>query len=193
MFYCFYKTVHCNFLKHRPSNRKKYANGAVAQLGERLNGIQEVVGSIPSGSTVFPRTKEENAMDMFIKVVRDNYTNFEGRARRNEYWMFTLVAVIINIGTFVLDSKFFPGVNLLSNLFSLAILLPGVAVGARRLHDIGKSGWWQLLWLVPILGWVALLIMLTTDSGIGQNDYGTSEKYPDDNDSDDDFFLGEEE
>ena len=158
-----------------------------------MNGIQEVVGSIPSGSTVFPKTKEENAMDMFIKVVRDNYTNFEGRARRNEYWMFTLVAVIINIGTFVLDSKFFPGVNLLSNLFSLAILLPGIAVGARRLHDIGKSGWWQLLWLVPILGWVALLIMLTTDSGIGQNEYGTSEKYPDENDSDDDFFLGEEE
>ena len=75
-------------------------------------------------------------MDMFIKVVRDNYTNFEGRARRIEYWMFTLVAVIINIGTFVLDSKFFPGVNLLSNLFSLAILLPGFAVGARRLHDL---------------------------------------------------------
>ena len=68
-----------------------------------------------------------------------------------------------------------------------------LAVGARRLHDIGKSGWWQLLWLVPILGWVAILLMLTTDSGIGQNEYGTSEKYPDENDSDDDFFLGEEE
>ena len=66
----------------------------------------------------------------------------------------------------------------------------GCCCWCQRLHDIGKSGYGSI-WL-PILGWVALLIMLT-DSGIGQNEYGTSEKYPDENDSDDDFFLGEEE
>ena len=132
-------------------------------------------------------------MDMFIKVVRDNYANFEGRARRNEYWMFTLIVVIINIGTSVLDGVLFPEQRLISNLFSLAIVVPSVAVGARRLHDTGKSGWWQLLYILVIIGWIPLIIFLAKDSDIGDNDYGPSEKYPDANDSDDDFMLGEEE
>ena len=132
-------------------------------------------------------------MDMFIKVVRDNYANFEGRARRNEYWMFTLIVVIINIGTSVLDGVLFPEQRLISNLFSLAIVVPSVAVGARRLHDTGKSGWWQLLYILVIIGWIPLIIFLAKDSDIGDNDYGPSEKYPHANESEDDFMLGEEE
>ena len=132
-------------------------------------------------------------MDMFIKVVRDNYTNFEGRARRNEYWMFGLIVTVISLGTFVVDGIFFPGKFLITNLFFLAILVPSVAVGVRRLHDTGRSGWWLLLTVAFIFGLIALIILLALDSDIGDNKYGPSEKYPDANDSDDDFMLGEEE
>ena len=132
-------------------------------------------------------------MDMFIKVVRDNYANFEGRARRNEFWMFVLIASVISLGTFVVDGLLFPGKFLTTNLFSLAILVPSVAVGVRRLHDTGKSGWWLLLIVAFPFGLIALIVLLALDSNIGDNDYGPSDKYPHANDIEDDFMLGEEE
>ena len=132
-------------------------------------------------------------MDMFIKVVRDNYANFKGRARRNEYWMFGLIVTVISLGTFVVDGLLFPGKFLITNLFFLAVLVPSVAVGVRRLHDTGRSGWWLLLTFAFIFGLIALIILLALDSNIGDNDYGPSDKYPHANDSEDDFMLGEEE
>jgi len=81
-------------------------------------------------------------MDMFIKVVRDNYTNFEGRARRKEFWMFTLVSLVISVGTLILDASLFSDLGLVNGLYSLAILLPSIAVSIRRMHDINKSDWW---------------------------------------------------
>ena len=132
-------------------------------------------------------------MDMFIKVVRDNYTNFEGRARRKEFWMFTLVSLVINVGTLILDASLFSDLGLVNGLYTLAILLPSIAVGIRRMHDINKSGWWLLLWFVPVIGWVWLIILHCQDSDIGDNIFGPSDKYPDANDSDVDFLLDEEE
>lgn len=132
-------------------------------------------------------------MDMFIKVVRDNYTNFEGRARRKEFWMFTLVSLVINVGTLILDASLFSDLGLVNGLYTLAILLPSIAVGIRRMHDINKSGWWLLLWFVPVIGWVWLIILHCRDSDIGDNVFGSSDKYPDANDSDVDFLLDEEE
>ena len=132
-------------------------------------------------------------MDMFIKVVRDNYTNFEGRARRKEFWMFTLVSLVINVGTLILDASLFSDLGLVNGLYTLAILLPSIAVGIRRMHDINKSGWWLLLWIFPVIGWVWLIILHCRDSDIGDNIFGSSDKYPDANDSDVDFLLDEEE
>ena len=134
-------------------------------------------------------------MDMFIKVVRDNYINFEGRARRKEFWMFTLVYTIIALATMGIDSVLFPEAELvnLNLLFTLGLLPPSVAVGVRRLHDTNRSGWWLLLWLLLLIGWVWILILYCLDSDIGDNDYGSSDKYPHANESDDDFLLDEEE
>jgi len=134
-------------------------------------------------------------MDMFIKVVRDNYINFEGRARRKEFWMFTLVYTIIAFVTMGIDSVLFPEAELvnLNLLYSLGLLPPSVAVGVRRLHDTNRSGWWLLLWLLVFIGWVWILILQFLDSDIGDNDYGSSDKYPHADESDDDFFLDEEE
>ena len=134
-------------------------------------------------------------MEMFIKVVRDNYINFEGRARRKEFWMFTLVYTIIALVTMGIDSVLFPEAELvnLNLLFTLGLLPPSIGVGVRRLHDTNKSGWWLLLWLLLLIGWVWILILYCLDSDIGDNDYGSSDKYPHANESDDDFLLDEEE
>ena len=95
-----------------------------------------------------------------------------------EYWMFTLFSVIIAfvlgfIGAIVAPEN---NSNLPGNLYSLGILLPTLAVAARRLHDTDKSGWWQLLWFIPIVGWIVLLVFLVRDSDEGDNQYGPNPK-----------------
>lgn len=99
-----------------------------------------------------------------IKTVFGKYVVFEGRALRSEFWYFQLFTLIVNL---VLSAILSP----LSAAFGLAVLLPSLAVGARRLHDIGRSGWWQLLWLVPIIGAIVLIIWWAT-KGEGDNRFG---------------------
>lgn len=94
------------------------------------------------------------------------YADFTGRARRKEYWMFTLFNVII---VTVLELI---GFSLLLGLYSLATLVPVWAVTARRLHDINRSGWWQLLSLIPIVGPIIVFIWLITIGTPGENQYG---------------------
>ena len=102
----------------------------------------------------------------FVDPIKNHYFDFEGRSTVQQYWMFTLWGIIFS---FVLDLV---GLGLASTLLSLAILFPGLAIGARRLHDIGKSGWWQLLWLIPIIGWIILIVFLVTKGEAGANGYG---------------------
>ncbi|SFA69755.1 MULTISPECIES: DUF805 domain-containing protein [unclassified Bacillus (in: firmicutes)] len=114
-------------------------------------------------------------MEWYLKVLK-NYVVFHGRARRKEYWMFVLVNVIISIILSSIEAvadlpKF------LSTLYSLAVLLPSLAVGVRRLHDIGKSGWWLLLSLIPIIGGIILLVFMCQDSQESDNQYGANPKY----------------
>jgi len=118
-------------------------------------------------------------MNWYLKVVRDNYANFSGRARRQEYWMFFLINVLITIGLSVVDGILGFGVGtfgLLSMLYGLAVLIPGLAVGVRRLHDTGRSGWWILIALIPLLGAIVLIIFLVMDSEPGSNQYGPNPK-----------------
>lgn len=111
----------------------------------------------------------------FLKVVKENYANFNGRARRKEYWQFVLVNVIIsvitNILTVVSDKLMFVGV-----IVSLALLLPSLAVAVRRLHDVNKSGWYLLIALVPIVGGLYLLYLMTVEGDKGANQYGADPK-----------------
>lgn len=113
------------------------------------------------------------------KVVLENYANFSGRARRAEYWWF----VLANIVVYIVLSVIIGGVSdalggLLSLLYYLAVLIPSIAVGIRRLHDLGKSGWYLLIALIPVVGAIVLLVWAATDSQRGSNQYGVSEKYP---------------
>lgn len=105
-------------------------------------------------------------MNYYIHVLK-NYVNFKGRARRKEFWMFNLFSFLVSIGLGVIAS--FSGITFLSNIYSLAVFLPAIAVGVRRMHDVGKSGWFLL---IPIYS----LILACTDGTPGDNEYGPDPK-----------------
>ena len=105
------------------------------------------------------------------------YATFSGRARRSEYWYFALFNMVVGLVlTFIGGMIFRDKPQMLSSIYSLAALIPNLAVSWRRLHDIGRSGGWYFLWLVPIVGWIILLIWMCTDSQPGDNQYGPCPK-----------------
>ena len=110
------------------------------------------------------------------------YLTFSGRARRSEYWYFRLFCWLVDIVLLILAAAFsdtaMRGIfGLLLLVFCLIILLPGLAVSWRRMHDIGKSGMWNLILFAPCIGWILWLIYLTTDSDHRENEFGRSQKY----------------
>jgi uncharacterized membrane protein YhaH (DUF805 family) len=113
-------------------------------------------------------------MNWYLKALKQ-YVDFNGRARRTEFWMFALFNVIISAVLSLLDNVI-GTYGVLSGLYSLAVLLPGIAVTIRRLHDIGKSGVWILIAFVPVIGWIWLLILMVQDSQAGENQYGPNPK-----------------
>ena len=112
-----------------------------------------------------------NLIDNFKLVVFERYAKFDGRARRSEYWLFFLALVIVSIvlNLFGRASSLFVVVGI---LWSLAMLVPHLAVGVRRLHDTDKSGWWLLIGLVPCVGFIVLIVFFATDSTRADNQYG---------------------
>lgn len=109
----------------------------------------------------------------FLEPLR-KYATFSGRARRMEYWMFSLAVFIGSLLFAVVDVAF--GTAVLGIVFALAILLPALAVTVRRLHDTGRSGWWLLIALVPFAGPIVLLVFACLDSEPGENQYGPNPK-----------------
>jgi uncharacterized membrane protein YhaH (DUF805 family) len=117
----------------------------------------------------------------YKKVVFENYVNFNGRARRSEYWWFTLMNTLIVILATILDSTL--GLNFeplpygyIYFLYLLAIILPSLAVAVRRLHDVGKSGWFYFIVLIPLIGAIWLLVLFCTEGDSGENEYGADPK-----------------
>ena len=100
-----------------------------------------------------------------LRCVRDKYADFSGRASRSEFWWFALATVLVGLVFNMLR------LELIGALANLALLVPSIAVGSRRLHDIGKSGWFQLIWLIPLVGWILLVYWLVQPSGAA-NEYG---------------------
>ncbi len=107
-------------------------------------------------------------MDYFIGALK-KYADFTGRARRKEYWMFMLIYLIIQVVLTVL------GLDLALMILGLGLLVPSLSLGARRLHDTGRSGWWQLIYLVPLIGLIVMIVFLTQDSH-DENNYGVNPK-----------------
>jgi len=113
-------------------------------------------------------------MNWYLGVLKQ-YAVFTGRSRRQEYWMFFLFNVIIAVVLNVVDRVIgLPGA--LGILYNLAVLVPGVGVGIRRLHDTDRSGWWILIALIPVIGIIILIVFLAQEGKPGQNQYGTNPK-----------------
>lgn len=104
----------------------------------------------------------------------NNYVNFNGRAQRSAFWYWILFVWLAGIVASILDMAVFGSDSIypLSSIFTLGTILPNLAVGARRLHDTGRSGWWQLLWFLPIIGFIILLIWFIQQGEAGTNTYG---------------------
>lgn len=120
----------------------------------------------------------------WTKKVLSNYATFMGRARRKEFWLFYLATIIMGFAVGFIEG-FFAGlmgiewsdnISLLSILLSLILIIPTFAVATRRLHDTGRSGWWQLLWFIPIIGWIALIIFLAQQTSPQTNRWGLPAK-----------------
>jgi uncharacterized membrane protein YhaH (DUF805 family) len=119
-------------------------------------------------------------MNWYIKVLK-NYAVFSGRAQRAEYWFFVLFNVVVSFGLLVVDGVIGTynaqtGVGLLYGVYALGVLIPSIAVSVRRLHDIGKSGWWLLLLFIPFIGPIVLFVFFVLDSQAVTNAYGPNPK-----------------
>ena len=108
-----------------------------------------------------------------VKLFFSNYVNFSARSTRSEYWYATLFGILISIPLSVIDSLI--GVQVLSTLWFLAVLIPGIALSIRRLHDTGRSGWWLLINLISLVGPIVFLVF-TCQASDGANQYGEPAK-----------------
>lgn len=119
-------------------------------------------------------------MSWYLEVLK-KYAVFNGRAQRKEYWYFVLFNIIISLVLGFIDnaigsSSAEPGTGLLGSLYMLAVLLPGIGVSIRRLHDTSRSGWWVLMALIPLIGIIVLIFFMVQDSRPGANQYGANPK-----------------
>jgi uncharacterized membrane protein YhaH (DUF805 family) len=119
-------------------------------------------------------------MNWYLEVLK-KYAVFDGRARRKEYWFFVLFNLIVAlvlafldgmIGTFDAET----GYGVLSGVYMLAVIIPGIAVTIRRLHDSDRSGWWWLICFIPLIGAIVLIVFMIIDGTAGQNQYGPDPK-----------------
>lgn len=109
-----------------------------------------------------------NGFQYFLKVLK-NYANFEGRARRREYWYFTLFYYLLSLPLIFVDQAIDPEIGYAGIIYSLGMIIPSIAVAVRRMHDVGKSGWYIL---IPIYN----LILACTNGDVGINEYGNDPK-----------------
>ncbi|KAA9133407.1 DUF805 domain-containing protein [Marinihelvus fidelis] len=118
-------------------------------------------------------------MNWYLTVLK-KYAQFSGRSRRSEIWWFILFNIIVTIVLSIIDNVTgttnASGYGILGTIYALAVLLPSIAVGVRRLHDTGKTGWWILIGLVPFVGWIVLIVFYCIDSEPGTNQYGPNPK-----------------
>ncbi|MDB5439405.1 MAG: hypothetical protein JWM33_1832 [Caulobacteraceae bacterium] len=132
--------------------------------------------------------------DLMFQPLR-RYADFQGRASRSEFWLWMLLLFVVSIGFGILGAMTGGGPHMdpltfhwimpggigmgvygLQSLFSLAVLIPNLAVSVRRLHDTNRSGWWLLIVLLPFIGAIVLLIFYVTDSTPGANRFGPNPK-----------------
>lgn len=138
------------------------------------NPVQNLSSQLDKLSDQNKAEEQFNMLDWFVKCLK-NYVTFDGRARRKEFWFFTLVQFIILVITQIIDA-------ILSTDFvfyaiaALALFIPSLSAAVRRLHDTGRSGWWFLIALIPLIGTILLIIWLATETKPENNQWGQPAK-----------------
>ena len=100
-----------------------------------------------------------------IKLCFAKYADFNGRAKRPEYWWFALFIFLVSLALSIAS-------EMVSGIFGLATLIPSLAAGARRLHDTNRTGWLQLLWIIPVIGWIVVIVFLAQEGESADNQFG---------------------
>ncbi|OTG98883.1 DUF805 domain-containing protein [Acinetobacter sp. ANC 4973] len=137
------------------------------------NPVQNLSSQLDKISDQNKAEEQFNMLDWFVKCLK-NYVTFDGRARRKEFWFFMLVSIILGIIVQIIDAILGTD-KILNGVLNLALFLPSLAVGARRLHDVGRSGWWQLLALT-IIGIIPLIIWWASNTKPESNQWGQPAK-----------------
>lgn len=156
-------------------------------LGLHINSSTSPVNIERLRSTEYKKYQVENKYGFISWVLKalKNFADFSGRARRKEYWYFYLATIILiqifRIIIYIISLEYisYESSLLLLNfitIINLMLLIPSCAVGARRLHDIGRSGWWQLLWFIPVIGWIVILFFLCKKTSPQKNKWGLPAK-----------------
>ena len=147
--------------------------GSTPQMGQATTSPFGATGVIVAARPM----QMMSFMDSIKNVLINNYAGFSGRASRSEYWWFSLFSFLAGFTTSLIDATLFgwemTDPTYLTWLLQLAIILPGLAVSVRRLHDSGKSGWSILIVLVPCVGFIVFLIWLVQDGQPNDNMYGS--------------------
>lgn len=125
-------------------------------------------------------------VENFRRIVTTQYFDFNGRTRRQVFWYYVLAYVVIYIAVSIVEPIFFGGPAMygygyyrpqpLTGLLTLALLLPSLGIGARRLHDIDRSAWWLLIGIIPIVGWLVLIYWYAQPGTVGTNQFGPDPK-----------------
>ena len=152
--------------KDNPEDARFCGICGVSLIVSTASGIGAAASELPKAS--FPQA---------VKLGFKNYFKFSGRATRAEYWWWLLFIVLAGIVLAVVDTLtgtmgMFGDEGLLGFLFDLATLVPSLALGARRLHDINRTGWWLLLWFVLVIGWIVLIVWAIKRGDECPNKYG---------------------
>lgn len=137
------------------------------------NPVQNLSSQLDKISDQNKAEEQFNMLDWFVKCLK-NYVTFDGRARRKEFWFFMLVSIILGIIVQIIDAILGTD-KILNGVLNLALFLPSLAVGARRLHDVGRSGWWQLL-VLTIIGIIPLIIWWASNTKPESNQWGQPAK-----------------
>lgn len=107
-----------------------------------------------------------------VKTCLGKYATFQGRASRSEYWFFALFTLIVSVIAGIIDAGMGSEMGVVSAVITVALLLPGIAVAVRRLHDTDRSGWWYLIMLIPLVGFILLLVWFCLKGTPGANRFG---------------------
>ncbi len=114
-------------------------------------------------------------LNWFIDPIRNHYVDFSGRSTRTEFWMYMLVYFILAIVVSLFEKMI--GTIFLTIIVSFFLMIPSLAISTRRLHDTGRSGWWQIIGFVPVLGLIVLAVLLSFKSETEPNQFGASDSY----------------